>query len=86
MTDSTDAAAYDALDFQARQLRMIGERLNYVSALLPSPSIDWRGPAQQRFDEGVIELQRDLASARTVIDAAAQRTMTAASQMSARVG
>jgi len=86
MTHPPGATAQAALEFQVQQLRMINERLTYVRALLPSASVEWRGPAQQLFDLGVQELHRDLASARTMIDAAEQRTSTAASQMSARVG
>ncbi|EAR26136.1 hypothetical protein A20C1_09654 [marine actinobacterium PHSC20C1] len=81
-----DATAQVALEFQAQQLRMINERLNYVRALLPSVSVDWRGPAQVVFDAGVLELHRDLARACTLIDTAERRTTTAASLMSARVG
>lgn len=86
MTNPMDATAQIALEFQAQQLRMINERLSYVRALLPNESVDWRGPTQQLFDAGVQELHRDLASARTMIEAAEQRTITAASQLSARVG
>jgi len=86
MTNPMDATAQVALEFQAQQLRMISERLTYVRALLPNRSADWRGPAQQLFDAGVQELHRDLASACTMIEAAEQRTTTAASQMSVRVG
>jgi hypothetical protein len=81
-----DATARVALEFQAQQLRMISERLTYVRALLPNESADWRGPAQQLFDAGVQELHSDLASACTMIEAAEHRTMTAANQMSVRVG
>jgi hypothetical protein len=81
-----DAAAQVALEFQAQQLRMIGERLTSVRTLLPNTSVEWRGPAQQLFDVGVQELHRELASARTLIAAAEHRTMTAASQLGARVG
>lgn len=86
MTHPQAATAQGALEFQAQQLRMINERLTYVLALLPTASVEWRGPAQRLFDSGVQELHRDLACARTMIDAAEQRTSTAAGQMSARVG
>ncbi|EPR75109.1 hypothetical protein ADILRU_2646 [Leifsonia rubra CMS 76R] len=86
MITSLDATAQLALQFQAQQLRIIGERLSYVRALLPLESIDWRGPAQQRFEEGVLEIHRDLARNRALIESIESRTMNAASQMSARVG
>lgn len=86
MNISLDATAQLALEFQAQQLRIITERLRYVRALLPLESIDWRGPAQQRFDEGVRELHRDLARTCSLIESVEARTTTAANQMSARVG
>ncbi|QYH34905.1 hypothetical protein [Salinibacterium sp. M195] len=86
MITPPDATAQLALQFQAQQLRIINERLSYVRALLPLASIDWRGPAQQRFDDGVRELHRDLARTRSLIESIESRTMNAASQMSSRVG
>jgi hypothetical protein len=86
VTNPIDATARVALEFQAQQLRMINERLSYVRAMLPNESVDWRGPAQELFDDSVHELHRDLACARTLIDAAEQRTMAAVGVMSSRVG
>ena len=86
MTTPLDTAAQDALDFQAQQLRMIAERLNYVRSLLPPLSIDWRGPAQQLFDASVLDLQSDLARVTTLIESAEYRTLLAAQQMASHVG
>lgn len=86
MTTPSDVTAHDALDFQARQLRMILERLTYVRDLLPEASIDWRGPAQELFDVGVIELHRDLARTSTLIQSAEHRTVVAAQHMTSYVG
>ncbi len=86
MTNPIDATARVALEFQAQQLRMLNERLSYVRAMLPNESVDWRGPAQGLFDASVHELHRDCARARTLIDAAEQRTMAALGLMSSRVG
>lgn len=86
VTNPIDATARVALEFQAQQLRMINERLSYVRAMLPNESVDWRGPAQELFDASVRELHRDCARARTLIDAAEQRTMAALGLMSSRVG
>jgi hypothetical protein len=81
-----DVAARVALEFHAQQLRMITERLTYVHALLPQQSREWRGPAQQLFDWGVSELHRDFARAQSLIEAAEQCSMAAASQLSIDVG
>lgn len=78
--------AHDALNFQAQQLRMILERLTYVRELLPPSSIDWRGPAQQLFDAGVVELYRDLARVNALVHSAEQRTALACDQMLSHVG
>lgn len=86
MITPLDATAQLALQFQAQQLRIINERLRYVRALLPIERIDWRGPAQERFTEGVLELHRDLARARALIENIESRTTNAANQMSAHVG
>lgn len=86
MISTTDAHTIESLEFQAQQLRMLNERLSYVSALFPSASTQWRGPAQQLFDAAVHSLHRDLAQTRSVIDNAEQLTSLAASQLSSRVG
>ncbi|MBH0130442.1 hypothetical protein [Salinibacterium sp. NK8237] len=86
MTTPLDATARVALEFQARQLRMIIERLSSVRELLPHAGIDWRGPAQELFDSGVLELHRDLARARTLVETAEHRTMLALQQMGSYVG
>ncbi|MEV8252664.1 hypothetical protein AB0O95_01735 [Rhodoglobus sp. NPDC076762] len=86
MTIPSDTAAHEALDFQAQQLRMILERLNSVRELLPPASIEWRGPAQQLFDAGVVELRRDLARACTLLQSAEHRTVVSSQQMASYVG
>ena len=86
MINPIDAAAQAALEYQAQQLRIISERLTYVHALLPLQSTEWRGPAQQLFDWGVSELHRDFARARSLIQAAEQSSVAAASQLRAHVG
>ncbi|MGV8876122.1 MAG: hypothetical protein ACOH1K_01280 [Rhodoglobus sp.] len=86
MTTPMDATAHAALEFQIHQLRVLGDRLSSVAALLPAQSTQWRGPAQKLFDAGVYELHHDLARAGIFIDSAKHRTMNAANQMSFRVG
>lgn len=86
MTTPPDTTAHDALDFQARQLRMILERLATVRDFLPNGSIDWRGPAQQHFDAGIADLHRELARASTLIQSAEHRTTVAAQQVMSHVG
>lgn len=86
MNTPLDATARVALEFQAQQLRMIIERLNSVRELLPRAGIDWRGPAQELFDAGVLELHRDLARARTLVETAEHRTTLALQQMGSYVG
>ena len=86
MTTPPNVQAHDALSFQAQQLRMILERLTYVRGLLPDASIDWCGPAQQLFDAGVLDLYRELAVVRTLLEAAYSRTVLAANQMGFHVG
>ncbi|MBH0110172.1 hypothetical protein I6E81_08325 [Salinibacterium sp. NG22] len=86
MNTPLDATARGALEFQAQQLRMIIERLSSVRELLPRAGIDWRGPAQELFDAGVLELHRDLAQARTLVETAEHRTMLALQQMGSYVG
>jgi len=85
VTNPLEEAARVALESQAQQLRIISERLNYVRTLLPCASVEWRGPAQRLFDDGVRELHRDLARARTLVDAAEHRSITALGLMSVRV-
>jgi len=86
MDTTLEATARAALEFQAQQLRIISERLNYVRALLPDTGADWRGPAQQLFDSQVVHLHGDLARVHTLVETAEYRTVLAHQQLGSYVG
>ena len=71
----TDAAALAALETQLHQLTTVIARLLAArSHLVPAKATFWSGPARERYDVALHELDRDLAGALEAVRFAQRNT------------
>ena len=81
------AVATEALERQAAALRALHSRVCVAASLAPeSTGPDWRGPAQQLYDRGLVDLNAALVAAIAAVDDALAETRLAVSSLASRGG
>ena len=81
----TDAAALAALETQFRQLTTVIARLLAArSHLVPARATFWSGPARERYNAALHELDRDIAGALELVRFAQQNTRLAIEEVERR--